>query len=415
MNKIRDIGSLFDTMVPEDQEAEVYAASVKNVLKSSPTKSEATKVKPKTVSDVMIPVTQPRAVTYASYDCTALQEDILTSIISELSRYQSAKASLVRPDLFGVLTIPLNIDDFPGLDRKVSDFRKAVREMRAIDFNFAWKYDFANTEVTRGMFLDPETGESLIPDGAEVETTGSVIINVHKITDSKRILVDLNPLVVPFLLYIGKQVGGTKYFKGISMSLSGKYTKRIYKMIMDWHTLGTEKRIPIQEFRDILQIPASYDNNKIRTDILEKARQEIEMSDSSVKFSFDLVNTGLIRAEGRKKPADTIIFKLSTSTSRAKQKAENDTKALHIYLADIAEKEVKHHVPIAVDAAKEQGVEQRLISKFTYYYHRLNAHEITKAQYVNTMLKIARELTGVDLRSPAHQQNALRSADKRSK
>lgn len=66
----------------------------------------------------------------------------------------------------------------------------------------------------------------------EIETTGgSVITNIHNIKGTNQIMVNLNPWAIPFLIYYGVGVGGTRYSKGLALGLRGNYTKRIYKII----------------------------------------------------------------------------------------------------------------------------------------------------------------------------------------
>ena len=64
-----------------------------------------------------------------------------------------------------------------------------------------------------------------------VETFGVVITTVHNIKGTNRVALTLNPWAIPFLLYYGTGVGGTRYGKNIALTLRGNYTKRLYKII----------------------------------------------------------------------------------------------------------------------------------------------------------------------------------------
>ena len=66
------------------------------------------------------------------------------------------------------------------------------------------------------------------PDGGNVRV---VITTVHNIKGTNRVALTLNPWAIPFLLYYGTGVGGTRYGKNIALTLRGNYTKRLYKII----------------------------------------------------------------------------------------------------------------------------------------------------------------------------------------
>lgn len=60
----------------------------------------------------------------------------------------------------------------------------------------------------------------------------------------------------------------------------------------------------------------------------------------------------------------------------------------------------------------EAGNESLLKSKFMFYDKRVSLGKMRPEEYKNTMLKIIREVTGVDLRSDSHIRNSIRSRRK---
>ena len=88
-------------------------------------------------------------------------------------------------------------------------------------------------------------------------------------------------------------------------------------------------------------------------------------------------------------------------------------QALLVCLQDIADKECAGNCREAVDLAVRKGVDYRLRMKFGYYTKCLRDGSIRRDEYVNTMLKIVRDLVGVDLRSVQHIRNAKLSSSRR--
>lgn len=144
----------------------------------------------------------------------------------------------------------------------------------------------------------------------EIETTGgSVITNIHNIKGTNQIMVNLNPWAIPFLIYYGVGVGGTRYSKGLALGLRGNYTKRIYKIICSQRD-RREYYYAISQFRKDLEIPEKHSNNDIDRKILRPAQERIKESGSDVWFDYELICKYPIK--GRKPKADTIIFTINT-------------------------------------------------------------------------------------------------------
>lgn len=384
----------------ESKPDDTLARSVASVIKKAPSPLAKPELKPETVKDSMS-IIQPKAITYASYDLTAVQEDMLTYITDQLQDYASSKASMIRPDLFGQLSVELDTNDFPALGRNKKKMILEVDKLRKADFVFSWNAPFKSSSDARSMF-----GEDSDEVSYEIETKGNIITTRHDIKGTSRVILDINPWVVPFLLYYGKGVGGTKYFKDIALTLPSKYSKRIYKMIMDWHTMGDHHEEPISDFRSSLQIPESYDNNKIKKEILERAREEIRKSNSHITFDYELITRDYSESRTKKK-ADTIVFSIHGNHIK-KDSQLTDVKTMNMCLVEIAD---KGRGPICKSCAEyivENGKFKHIMSKFKYYNGLMHKHEISQAEYTSTLLKIVLEETNFELRTPEHVKNSER-------
>ena len=81
------------------------------------------------------------------------------------------------------------------------------------------------------------------------------------------------------------------------MSLSSKYTIRLYKILKDEYEKNSrfgkkaELQLSIQKFREILDVPKSYRYNDIKRQILEKTKKELEKN-TDIIFDYEEIKTG---------------------------------------------------------------------------------------------------------------------------
>ena len=243
-------------------------------------------------------------------------------------------------------------------------------------------------------------------DIVEVETKGSIITTLHYIKSQSRVILDINPWSIPYLLYYGPKVGGTKYYKEIAIGLPGKYSKRVYKMIMDWLTLGDYHEESIAAFRYCLQIPESYDNNKIKTEILDRAKKEIDESGSHIKFDYEFI-TRKSSTSKTKRAYDTIAFTIKGHSIR-KNSRQTNAEIMLMMLVDIADKNRKALCQECVQKIVSDSKFNHIMSKFSYYRKQVQDRKLSKEAYKSTMLKIILEETGFELRSAEHVKNSDR-------
>ena len=152
---------------------------------------------------------------------------------------------------------------------------------------------------------------------AEVETSGGIITTVHDIINTNNIILNFNKWAIPFLLYYGKEVGGTRFNKVVALTLRGNYTKRIYKMISRWRDKESFS-YSLKELKKDFNLPDSYDGYRIKTRILEPASKSIKESNSNVWFEFKMFAKK--KDTGRKPKIDTIVFYIKNKEGRRYQK-----------------------------------------------------------------------------------------------
>ncbi|WP_418819901.1 replication initiation protein [Phocaeicola sp.] len=248
-------------------------------------KKEIIAFDPPTKEEIML--IQPNNVTFGQYNVSEWQENLLTLIGDKIQKHMTREEELPR-DLFNQPYVVIMCDEAGGKNNKNKVLKEAI-DMLNKRFSFRW--------------LHPKMKK-------EIETTGgSVITNIHNIKGTNQIMVNLNPWAIPFLIYYGVGVGGTRYSKGLALRLRGNYTKRIYKIICSQRD-RREYYYAISQFRKDLEIPEKHSNNDIDRKILRPAQERIKESGSDVWFDYELICKYPIK--GRKPKADTIIFTINT-------------------------------------------------------------------------------------------------------
>ena len=139
---------------------------------------------------------QPNNVTFGQYSVTEWQENLLTLISDQIQQHMTREKQLPK-DLFNQPVVEIKCDEAGGKNNKSKVLKEAIAMMRK---NFSFRWVHPNIHQT-------------------VETFGVVITTVHNIKGTNRVALTLNPWAIPFLLYYGTGVGGTRYGKNIALTL----------------------------------------------------------------------------------------------------------------------------------------------------------------------------------------------------
>jgi hypothetical protein len=230
---------------------------------------------------------QPNNVTFGKYHMSEVQENIITAIVDQIQNYITTKKDFLL-DKFNQPYIEILCDEVGGRNHKKNVINEAKKMIPKI---FEFKY------------VDPNLNKEMV-------TTGTIITTITDIKKTNKIRLTWNVWAIPFFLYYGKGVGGTRFLKSLAISLPGQYTKRIYKLICSQRS-RKEYYYNIDQFKSDLCIPDSYTNNKIKKQILEPAMKHINPSVDDVAFTFDMIARK--KTPGRKPKADTIVFYIQSS------------------------------------------------------------------------------------------------------
>lgn len=210
---------------------------------------------------------ETKNLTLGNYDYTETQLNVITLIQEQLKAYMTKDASQaaeVTLDSVGEPYVVLDVDQINGRKNKQYVIDE-VEKMWGKPIRFRWRHD---------------------QWGKNIKTSCPIVTAVHDVEGTSTIKINYNRWAIPFLIWYGKEVGGTFYDKTVALSISGKYTKRIYKLICAYRDHKVYK-YNIDKFRDDFNISPSYSNTKIKTRILDKAVKDVAGSNSDVTFTYE--------------------------------------------------------------------------------------------------------------------------------
>lgn len=361
-------------------------------------------------------IVQPKIMTQASYCLSKERMNMLVHIREELQIYLIKK--LVGLDNDSLISVPLFLKDYPHYCRNIASFHDAVLELKDNSENhveFSWTYREDLDPLLRWMFgIEDKRGrkQTFYHDGDRIKRSLSIIDAVDFVEGrTDYVVVYLNRLAIPFLIYTGKGMGYTLLSRDAMLHFKSKYSMRLYEHLEEWANYCTTKVFPISELRYRLRLTAgSYDNNAmIRTKVLDVAKKEInECSESSVVFDYKLEydpEYGVYDGKGVKKTANVVVFTIRKKRKRT-DRDELNYKVLVSVFRELADESVAYRCEKVARYCIDKHLDKKLISKFNYYGNKVNNGKMTREENKNTLLKIVREMTGFDLRSAEHIRNA---------
>lgn len=366
-------------------------------------------------------ILQPKTVTRANYRISRLHFQMLVHIREELQAYISNNPEEISSQ--ELITVPLFCRHYPHFKGDTGAFLESVKKLIYQDnvVSFQWRY---NSSFHKSLFqwmqrgLKGRSAARLEPkDGDVIQQVSVIIVNaVRCVNDSDKIIVSINPQVLPFLLYYGPGVGGTCFDRDVLLKLKSWFSCRLYEYVMDWSTSCSTKVVSLEELRSMLQYPESYKVYDIKRYVLDVAKTEFEENGASVlfdyKFKYD-IDYGPVKGTRGRYPSNCVEFTIYKKEFTDWK--ELSRKQLLVMLQGIADKEKMHLCPSLAKQIVENGQESLIKSKFAYYDKKVHNGKMVPDEYKNTMLKIVLQVTGVELRSDLHVRNAFIKRRKRSK
>ena len=237
-------------------------------------------------------IIQPNRVTNAKYSYNEREENILTLMIDAVQKHMSQEQK-IQTDLFNDPMITLDMSVISPSNKK--NYLNAAESMMKKVFNFSY------------------TNE----EGRLEDVSGVLITTVRNERETSKIHITINSWAIPYLLYVGKGVGGTIYNKAIALTLPGKYSKRMYKMCKRWE----DKKgfsMGLDEFRDKFELKDLYSNVKdLKKRVLDASRDHLKEG-ADVYFEYSMAKIGGSRKYNQ------INFVVKGNNKRKKKKEKTD-------------------------------------------------------------------------------------------
>lgn len=334
----------------------------------------------KELSEQEIMMVVPNNVTFGQYEISELQENILTLIGDALQKHMTKEHELPR-DLFNQPYVQITCDEASGKNNK-SAVKAAACSLTEKRFVFKWRH--------------PQRGN-------EFETAGTIVSSVHDEKNTNRLYINFNIWAIPFLIYYGIGVGGTRYNKAIALKIRGNYAKRIYKMLCSQRDRN-EYVYSIEQFKIDLGIPEKYKPAEIARSILYPAKERIKESGSDVWFEYEMKS--LRPKKGRKPESDTIFFYIKTL--HPKQAGGEQYQQYAYVYRWIHEAMGRPSNTSALDATEKitsAGRLKHVYERISYYEERIATGQQTTPHVHNSILKMLREDFKIDAKTEPQRKS----------
>jgi len=368
---------------------------------------KATSDRPGLVPLVSDNIIQSKTLTFARYKGTEGQYNLLLCIKRKLQCNLVSYAEDFHKISLNDFVVHFDITEFPSYHRKLSDLKKDFNRLIGVPITFS--FIRSGSSVGFEKVLSDLGCLKGIRVGDKVETVKPPVIEVNYGDSSGAISVVVNPLALPFFLYIGKGVGFTPLDFSVAAALNGFYSKRIYELVSDWIQFGATRKVPIDELKNVLCVPKSFPNSRLKEKVLSKAKAELDASFSDIRFDFDMRYDSEFGSPGLgKKPASNCVVFTMRRLSAGRR--NDPASVMSLFLSEIADPERRGVCKTLASEIVSSGKYSRLRSKFRYYNGMIGKDGFTRDDYSRVMLRIVLDSTGVDLRNDRHVRAARRLA-----
>lgn len=343
--------------------------------------------------------------TLGAYDYSEVQQNVITLIQEQLKAFMTKDAheAELRVDSMGEPYVVIDCNRAVG-GRNKQKVMDELDKMFAKPISFRWRHPTWNKNI---------------------KTTCVIVTGYHDIEGTSTIKVNYNRWAIPFLIWYGRGVGGTIYDKTIALTLAGKYTKRIFKLVCSYRD-KTSYSYDIETFRKDFALPASYKTAQIKK-ILNTAKADIDATNSDVTFDWEFEKI----KEGKKKPKAKAIKLYPHWKKTRENMTDEDQKLYYTVYSYVGRIGVESSNIVQVcDLLLENQLLTLVVDKYNYYDDKItkgermqNGQPYNMTILANSMKKLIREeleKKGVDPRKisflyPRGQNKEQEQQEKKNK
>lgn len=335
---------------------------------------------------------QPRCVTYTRLQASPSLEYVFREAVRCLQPYMAdrAKSIILMRERFNFM-VNVDMSQIPHIAYCPERIEQFCQNLEKLRFSFSWDQKETKDE------------DGVVHPSVKYNYSGVIFIGHVKSSETSIYRLHINPMAVPYLTFIGQEMGRTQFDSDILYSLDTSYSKRLYLFLCDWATRGGLMRLGLEEFKDMLGIKESYKYGNIKDRVLNVTLSQLESLGSDLHFTFREIHES--EAKGRPRVSEIEFFAFYT---KGAQSVDAMRKALANCLGTIADKERRGAIDDAVERIVASGHGSRLLNKFRYYGEKVKIGDIREDEYKNVLLKIVRESYDIELRSDVHVRNSRR-------
>jgi len=305
-------------------------------------------------------IIQPNRITNARYEWTAMQKNIVYSIIEALQEEMSFQPLLFDRGREYVLDLE-KITDAANYNY----VQKEAEEMMKRPIHYDWK------------------GEN----GKMNDTTTVIIASVTRERGARFIRVEIPKMTLPVLLYVGAG-GFTVMQKTIAISLKSKHSKRMYELCCRWKDKGGFN-MSLLEFRQMMCLENQYkDINRFKDQVLDVAKKELKES-ADTWFEYDLKKI-------KSRSFNWIYFAVFQNDLRLKNAEKGLYPPVYNFLMISFPSMFNDFAKNIADQLTEKSQLSNAWAKFRPIYEKYVNNEMDPKHLVNTTRKILREDFGIE-------------------
>ena len=205
---------------------------------------------------------QPNKVTMAITSYNNTQQDVLTLVIEKIQKYLITKEH-IQTDLFLRPIIKIDTHKIAHKKNKRSVIKEIIKMCK------------------EGVCFDYKD-----LNNCEKELYAPLFVCVENIKKTKFVDITINEYTIPYLVYWGREVGGTFFQIDTALQLSGTYVKSLYKFCCMWRKKG-EKTLTVSLFRKFLCINNKYARlGDVKKFILDPTRESLK-NNADIYFDYE--------------------------------------------------------------------------------------------------------------------------------
>jgi plasmid replication initiation protein len=306
---------------------------------------------------------QPNQITFARYNYTALQKNIIYDALEAFQDEMTAKnpmdKEICKKETF---VVSIRVDKHVK-DNNYTKLLDSVKGLMKNQFNYEYE------EKVEGKKPIKHVGTTVL------------VADVEHAEGSKTIELTFINKMVAVLLYIG--AGFTPFQKTIAISLKSKHSKRLYEICCSWKVKGGFN-MSLEEFREKMGLKKEYTKlSMFKEYVLEVAKEELKTS-ADVWFEYSLEKI-------RSRSYNWIYFSIFSNDPKQRNAEKGVYPNVYNFLTMTFPNLFSNKAMVITDELEKKELLSRAWAKFRPVYDRYSNNELEIKHLGNLTRKILTE------------------------